>query len=101
MSPNFWNLSKHNIIFGKVPTLHMRLLISQRWVRLFFSFLDKGIRQAAKNYLKTVLKNPMNLFRKMHYQTVLMIQLVDFLQDGRQNMCDNCRDITVWNNTLV
>ena len=66
-----------------------------------FSLLDKGARQAAKNYLKTVIKNPLNLFRRMHYQTVLMIQPVDFLQDGRQNMCDSCPDITVWNNTLV
>ena len=66
-----------------------------------FSLLDKGARQAAKNYLKTVIKNPLNLFRRMHYQTILMIQPVDFLPDGRQNMCDGCPDITVWNDTLV
>jgi organic radical activating enzyme len=66
-----------------------------------FSFLDKGARKAAINYTTSVFKNPLNLFRKMHYQTILMIQPVDFLQDGRQNMCDGCPDITVWKDKLV
>ena len=31
----------------------------------------------------------------------MIIQPVDFLQDGRQNMCDGCPDITVWNGQLI
>lgn len=64
---------------------------------LLLGLFDKGIRKAFFNFYK----NPFNIFRRLHYQTVMVIQPVDFLEDGRQNMCDGCPDITVWNNQLV
>ncbi|MEJ5263226.1 MAG: radical SAM protein [Ignavibacterium sp.] len=64
---------------------------------LLLSAFDRKLRKAFKNYYK----NPLNIFRKLYYQSVMIIQPVDFLQDGRQNMCDGCPDITVWNGQLV
>ncbi len=64
---------------------------------LLLSPFDKKIKATLKNYLK----NPFNIFRKLYYQSVMIIQPVDFLEDGRQNMCDGCPDITVWNGKLV
>ena len=64
---------------------------------LLLSAFDKKLRRAFKRFYK----NPFNVFRKLHYQSVMIIQPVDFLQDGRQNMCDGCPDITVWNGQLV
>jgi hypothetical protein len=34
-------------------------------------------------------------------QTIMFIQPVDFMEDGRQSMCDGCPDITVWGDELV
>jgi MoaA/NifB/PqqE/SkfB family radical SAM enzyme len=64
---------------------------------LLLSAFDKKLRKAFKKFYK----NPFNVFRKLYYQSVMIIQPVDFLQDGRQNMCDGCPDITVWNGQLV
>ena len=64
---------------------------------LLLSFFDKSIRKTAKSFLK----NPLNIFKRLHFQSVMIIQPVDFLQDGRQNMCDGCPDMTVWNGQLV
>ncbi len=64
---------------------------------LLLGAFDKRLRKTAKNFLK----NPLNLFRRLHYQSIMIIQPVDFLEDGRQNMCDGCPDITVWNGKLV
>jgi MoaA/NifB/PqqE/SkfB family radical SAM enzyme len=64
---------------------------------LLLSLFDKKLRKTAANYLK----NPFNIFKKLHFQSVMIIQPVDFLEDGRQNMCDGCPDITVWNGKLV
>ncbi|MDP4115084.1 MAG: radical SAM protein [Bacteroidota bacterium] len=65
---------------------------------LLFSLFDKSIRKAAKKFLA----NPFRLlFTKLYYQSVMIIQPVDFLEDGRQSMCDGCPDITVWNGQLV
>ena len=58
---------------------------------------DKGLRKA----LLTMIKNPFRLLKRAHLQTILFIQPVDFLADGRQSMCDGCPDITVWNDDLV
>lgn len=59
--------------------------------------IDKGVRNAAKE----MLKNPFRLFKRAHLQSIMFIQPVDFLTDGRQSMCDGCPDITVWNGDLV
>lgn len=64
---------------------------------LLMSVFDKKLRKTLFNFFK----NPLNIFRRLHYQSVMIIQPVDFLQDGRQNMCDGCPDITVWNGQLV
>ena len=64
---------------------------------LLLTPFDKRLKKTLFSYLK----NPLNIFRKLYYQSVMIIQPVDFLEDGRQNMCDGCPDITVWNGKLV
>lgn len=64
---------------------------------LLLSAFDKKLRKATWKYFK----NPLNIFRRLHYQSVMIIQPIDVLDDGRQNMCDGCPDITVWNGKLV
>lgn len=64
---------------------------------LLLGVFDKRLR---KTFFK-FYKNPLNIFKRLRYQSVMIIQPVDFLQDGRQNMCDGCPDITVWKGQLV
>jgi len=63
--------------------------------------LDKGMRQIARNYLRSIGKNPINLFKPLHFQSIMIIQPADVLCDGSMSMCDGCPDITVWNDNLV
>ena len=58
---------------------------------------DRGLRTSAA----TMLGNPLNLLRRAQLQTILFIQPIDFMPDGRQSMCDGCPDITVYNDDLV
>jgi MoaA/NifB/PqqE/SkfB family radical SAM enzyme len=71
--------------------------------RMLMSFwpFDRGVRQIAGRYLGTVARNPLELFRRQHYQSVMIIQPVDFLPNGLQNMCDGCPDMTIHNGELV
>jgi organic radical activating enzyme len=64
---------------------------------LLLSAFDRKLRKAFWDFFK----NPMNIFRRLHYQSIMIIQPIDVLEDGRQNMCDGCPDITVWNGKLV
>jgi len=58
--------------------------------------LNSSVRRALKNYLKYLFVNPFRFFRKVYYQTIMIIQPVDMMPDGEQSMCDGCPDITVW-----
>jgi hypothetical protein len=62
---------------------------------------DRGVRQAVRSYLRSLLKNPLRVFRRQYLQTIMFIQPVDFLASGEQSMCDGCPDITVHDGELV
>jgi hypothetical protein len=68
---------------------------------LLLSPFDRGIRRIAGAYAKSLLRNPSRLFRGLHYQGIMIIQPVDFLENGQQNMCDGCPDMTLHNGQLV
>jgi|WetSurMetagenome_2_1015567.scaffolds.fasta_scaffold104024_2 hypothetical protein len=68
---------------------------------LLLSPLDKGLRGVRKKFFGSVLRNPLNLFRRLHLQSVTIIQPADMLCDGSTSMCDGCPDITVHNGQLV
>jgi hypothetical protein len=76
-------------------------LATGRAVMAGASLWDNGVRKAARNYGRSLLSNPTGLFEKQHLQSVLIIQPIDVLEDGRQNMCDGCPDMTVHDGRLV
>jgi hypothetical protein len=80
---------------------HPRLLRFGRSGCLLLSPLDRGAREVVARYLAWTLRNPLRLFRPLHFQSVMIIQPVDILEDGRQDMCDGCPDVTVWKGNLV
>ncbi len=83
------------------------LAYPKRWVNklgraiLLLAPIDKTIRKIGLNYLRALLKNPLNLFKTVYLQNVMFIQPIDFMPDGRQNMCDGCPDMVLWNGKLV
>ena len=68
---------------------------------LLLAPLDMGIWEIAKDYLRSIGTNPFNLFKRLHLQSITIIQPGDILCDGTLSMCDGCPDITVWNDQLV
>jgi len=62
---------------------------------LAFSTFDRKMRRSAWRFLKNAVRHPRELFEKAYSQTILVIQPIDLLDDGRADMCDGCPDITV------
>ena len=89
--------SGHHMLYDKYLAYAEPRLTRKGKSMLLLAPFDKRLRKTAGRFLK----NPLNLFKKLHYQSIMIIQPVDYLQDGRQNMCDGCPDITVWNGELV
>jgi organic radical activating enzyme len=65
------------------------------------SWWDRGVRAAALAYAGRVARHPLDLLKRERMQTIAIIQPIDILQDGRQNMCDGCPDMTVHDGRLV
>jgi hypothetical protein len=63
--------------------------------------VDPGLRKVAAAWLREVARNPFRMARPLHLQSVMIIQPVDVLEDGRQSMCDSCPDMTVHDGQLV
>ncbi len=87
----------HHLLFDRYLAYSKPKLTRKGKSMLLLGLIDKKMRKTFRSFYK----NPLNLFRRLHYQSVMIIQPVDFLEDGRQNMCDGCPDITVWNGQLV
>lgn len=58
---------------------------------------DRGLRRM----LWRALRSPSLLFRRLYIQSIMIITPVEVLDDGRQDMCDGCPDMTVWNGELA
>jgi hypothetical protein len=101
--PKFLELSQtlHHLRTGKYlaytsPKVHS----NAKWM-LLLSPVDTGIRETARKFLGSVVHRPVTLAKKLYLQSIMIIQPVDILDGGRQNMCDGCPDITVWDGRLV
>jgi hypothetical protein len=62
---------------------------------------DRGIRRAAGAWARSLAHNPLEAVRDLHLQSILLIQPIDLLEDGTDNMCDGCPDMTVHDGKLV
>ena len=67
----------------------------------FFGLIDKQMRKIFFNILKAYIFNPRSFLKPAFIQSFMIIQPVNFEDDGRQDMCDSCPDITVHDGKLV
>ena len=91
----------HHLFKGRYMAYARPELTSLGRSMLSLAAVDRSVRKIAGKYFASVFVNPFTVFRKMHYQSVMIIQPVDFMPNGGQNMCDGCPDITIWNGELV
>lgn len=101
--PKFMEIMQtmHHIGTGKYLAYETPVLTKKGRSMMLLSAVDRGMRGIARNYLGSALQNPARLLRGVHYQSIMIIQPVDFLENGYQNMCDGCPDMTIWNGELV
>ncbi len=68
---------------------------------LLLAPLDRRLRRIARRYARAVAARPGRAAEPLRFQSVMVIQPADIYEDGHQNMCDGCPDMTVWNGRLV
>ena len=103
VGPKFMELAQtsHHFLRGRYLAYTKPEVQRRGKVMLLLAPLDRGMSGIARNYIRAVGKSPINLFKPLHFQSIMIIQPADVLCDGMVNMCDGCPDITVWNDRLV
>jgi len=101
--PKFMELSQslHHLLNGTYLAYTKPRVLGRGKSMLLLSMLDKGLGRTASAFLHDVVRSPRRVFRKLHLQSVMIIQPADFMPTGALSMCDGCPDITVWNDKLV
>lgn len=103
VGPKFMEMiqTTHHLLKGRYLAYARPRLTSMGRSMLLLSAIDARLRSTAAHYLTSALTNPVRLFKGLHYQSVMIIQPIDFLENGLQNMCDGCPDMTLYNGELV
>jgi len=68
---------------------------------LLFSLFDREVRRTARNYFSAVFKNPFLLMKRLYTQTINILQPINILPTGEEDMCDGCPNKTFWQGRLV
>lgn len=63
--------------------------------------VDKGLGATHRQYWADIVRRPISFFQPIYTQSIAVIQAPDILPDGRQDMCDSCPDMTVFEGKLV
>ncbi|RMD90633.1 MAG: radical SAM protein [Calditrichaeota bacterium] len=103
VGPRFIELAQtyHHLRYGRYLAYTDPKVLRRGKAMLLLSPFDSKLKAIARNYFLSVMTNPLRLFKPLHFQSIMFIQPIDLLEDGSQNMCDGCPDMTVLNGKLV
>lgn len=103
MGPRFMELtqSAYHLWSGRYLSYAPPWVLETGRSVMALGWLDPAVRRAAKSWARSLVRHPSQLLSKQCFQSVLVIQPIDLLEDGRQNMCDGCPDMTVHDGRLV
>jgi hypothetical protein len=103
VGPRFMELIQagHHFATGRYLAYSKPAMSRKGRAIMLTSPIDKGVRSIAGRYLASCFSNPLRLVHRLHYQTIMIIQPIDFLPSGQQSMCDACPDMTVHDGKLV
>ncbi|MDP1915400.1 MAG: hypothetical protein Q8L14_04080, partial [Myxococcales bacterium] len=103
VGPKFMELvqNAHHFVKGTYLAYAPQWTLESGRSTLTMGLIEPGVRTIAKNWLKHLARRPLDARKKLHFQSVMMIQPIDLLPDGRQNMCDGCPDVTAHDGKIV
>lgn len=92
----------HHAMMGRYLGYSKPSLLRQgKATALAFSSIDPECRKTAARYLASAARSAVEARSPLHMQSILVIQPIDHMPDGRSNMCDGCPDMTVHEGKLV
>lgn len=78
----------YHFLKGKYLAYANPLLLRRAKLMFPLALINRGVRRT----FGRLFANPLRLFRRLHTQSIMIIQPPDLLPDGRADMCDGCPD---------
>jgi hypothetical protein len=91
----------HHLLKGRYLAFARPSLNRRARLMFLFALFDPETRKTFKNYLLSVIKNPLTLTKRLYVQSIVIEQPFDILPNGEQDHCDGCPNKTLWKNRLV
>jgi pyruvate-formate lyase-activating enzyme len=91
----------HHLFTGKFLAYTKPALNRSGRTLFLLGLFDKNIRHAFGNYILAILKNPAKIFSNVYVQSLSVVQPIDVLDNGEEDLCDGCPNITYWDKRLV
>ena len=91
----------HHLTTGRYLAYTKPKMLAHGRAMLLLAPIDRRLGPVARRYARSLARKPSLVSSRLHFQSVMVIQPADVYDDGRQNMCDGCPDMTVWNGRLV
>ena len=103
VGPKFMELGQtlHHLMRGTYLAYTKIKVLRRGRTMLWLSPLDPGLARTRTAYLHDAFRSPSLFFKRLHMQSVMIIQPADFMPNGALSMCDGCPDITVYDGKLV
>ena len=103
LGPKFMELAQasYHLMSGRYMSYAPPRVLAMGRAVFATSWWDRGVRAAARAHAGRMLRHPLDLLKRERLQSIVVIQPIDVLEDGRQNMCDGCPDMTVHDGRLV
>lgn len=103
VGPKFMEMGQtlHHLFRGSYLAYTTTKTLRRGKSMLLLSPLDGGLARTASTFLHAAVRSPLLFFKRLHLQTVMIIQPADFMPNGALSMCDGCPDITVYDGKLV
>jgi hypothetical protein len=101
--PKYMELGQtlHHLMNGSYLAYTAPKVLARAKSMLLLSPLDKGLARTVSAYLHDAARSPVLFLKRLHMQSITIIQPADFMVNGAFSMCDGCPDITVWEDKLV
>jgi hypothetical protein len=91
----------HHLLTGRYLAVLSPWQYKISQILFLFGIVDREILKSFGRYMTYIIRHPMHLFAWLHVQTLVVMQPLDILDNGEQDLCDGCPNKTYWNGRLV
>ena len=91
----------HHALKGRYLSFTKPSLNRKARIMFLLGLFDWEVRKAIRNYVLELVRNPLQLFKRLYTQKIVIEQPIDILPTGELDIAEGCPDMTLWKDRLI